>query len=170
MWLIGRGGFARCASRRQGNSLMLAIAFARRRRQWAIRTDPVVAHPADRETIQLRGVLLCQHVVDQFSQSLSLRCRQDVYERCDGGNPRRQQILPGRRTLGSEMKSDFPAVLSGPSLNKPIRNQPVHEPNRPRMREAEDPPALMEFLYLASPIWLSSRNSFSSRLCRSTSW
>ena len=45
------------------NSLALEIAFALVCGQWAIRTDPVVAHPADREAIHLRRVLPCQQLM-----------------------------------------------------------------------------------------------------------
>ncbi|MEA2835533.1 MAG: hypothetical protein QOD89_83 [Bradyrhizobium sp.] len=38
------------------------------------------------------------------------------------------------------MQGDLPAVLAGPAFDKPIRNQPVHEPDRSRMRHAEDSP------------------------------
>ncbi|MEA2892296.1 MAG: hypothetical protein QOI05_3089 [Bradyrhizobium sp.] len=41
------------------------------------------------------------------------------------------------------MQGDLPAVLPGSAFDKPIRNQPVHEPDRSRMRQAEDPPELV---------------------------
>src|SRR5258708_4382273 len=70
---LGRFPVSPAAPRRQGNSLVLTVAFAHGCRQWAIRTNTVVAHPADRKAVHLRGVPPSEHVADQFSQSLSFR-------------------------------------------------------------------------------------------------
>jgi hypothetical protein len=60
------------------DSLVLAIAFALGRGQWAIRTDPIVTHPADREAIELRGVLPCQQLTYQRSKLLRFSRRQHI--------------------------------------------------------------------------------------------
>ena len=58
----------------------LATELALGRRQWATRTDPVVAHPADRETILLGGILSCQQLTYQRSQPLGFSRRQHIQQ------------------------------------------------------------------------------------------
>src|SRR5712692_5538924 len=71
--LCSRKSYTQSTFVRQGNSLVLTVAFAHGCRQWAIQTNTVVAHPADRKAVHLRGILPSEHVADQFSQSLSFR-------------------------------------------------------------------------------------------------
>ena len=98
-----RGCFARCTDRRSGRGpglarcaptarqhLVLAIAFALGCGQWAIRTDPIIAHPADREAIQLGGVLPCQQFTYQRSKSLRFQpaaAHPEVTQRLKFGKP-----------------------------------------------------------------------------------
>lgn len=41
------------------------------------------------------------------------------------------------------MQGDLPAVLPRSAFNKPIRNQPIHESDRSRMRQTKDSPQLV---------------------------
>ena len=58
--------------------LVLPIASVLGCGQWAIRTGPIVAHAADREAIQLRGVLSGQQLTYQRFKSLPFSRRQHL--------------------------------------------------------------------------------------------
>ena len=119
---------------------MLAIAFAHGCGQWAIRTD---ASSHIRQIVK-RSISEVSCLASTSRISVPSRFVSDgdkhIQKRRDGGNPRDQQILSGRRALGRQVQGDLPAVLSRPAFDKPIRNQPVHQPDRSGMRQAEDPP------------------------------
>jgi pimeloyl-ACP methyl ester carboxylesterase len=59
---------------------VLPIAFALSCGQWAIRTDLIVAHSADREAIQLGGVLSCQQLTYQRFKLLRFSRRQHFFQ------------------------------------------------------------------------------------------
>jgi hypothetical protein len=75
---LGEERTASCGLERQ--PLVLATALALGCGQWAIRTDAIVAHPADREAIQLGGVLPCQQLPYQRSKSLRFSRRQRIQQ------------------------------------------------------------------------------------------
>src|SRR6185503_18406371 len=58
--------------------LVLAMALALGGGQRAIRTDAIVAHPADREAVQLGSVLPCQQLTYQRSKPLRFSRRQHI--------------------------------------------------------------------------------------------